>query len=66
MPGFVEVRTKTEAVGVAHEPAVNRSVDLDCTIGIFGINRAAADVKIERAAGEVRTVDCQTRAAGIG
>ena len=65
MPGFVKVGTEAEAVGVAYEPTIDGCVDLDGAVRIFGINRAAADVEIERAAGEVGAINCQTCAAGI-
>ena len=63
VPGFVEVRTKTEALGVAHEPSIGGSVDLNRAVRIARIDRAAANVKIESAAGEVWTVYCESSAA---
>src|SRR5690349_11430833 len=65
VPGFVEVGTKTEAFGVAHKPAIRRRVDLNRAVRVARVDGAAANVEIERAAGEVWTVDCKSGAACV-
>src|SRR5690349_17918337 len=65
MPRLVEVRTEAEALGVAHQPAISRSVDLNRAIRVFRVHRIAANVEIQRATGEVWTVNCESRGAGI-
>src|SRR2546426_11416026 len=65
MPWLIKIRTKAKAFSIAHQPLVNRRLDLNGTIRIPGIDRVTADVKVQRAAGEVRTVNGKAGAAGI-
>jgi hypothetical protein len=65
MPGLIKVRT-ARIVGVANQPLVDRCVDLKSAIGVFGVDRISADIKVEGATGEVRAVYCETSAAGVG
>src|SRR6185369_2051873 len=65
VPGFVEVRTKTEAFGIAHEPAIGGRVDLNRAICIPRVDGTPAHVEIESTTGKVRTVDCESSAARI-
>ena len=44
VPGFVEVRTKTKALGIMDQPSICGSVDLDRAIRVFGIDGTAPDV----------------------
>lgn len=66
MPGFVEVRPEAEPFSIANQPFVDGCLDLKGAIRVFGVDRISADIKIERATGKVRTVDCQTSAASVG
>src|SRR5262245_2272287 len=66
MPGFVEVRIETEALGVHHQPLIDLRVDLYRAIPVVSADRFAADVKVQRATGEMRAVDCQAGAPRSG
>jgi hypothetical protein len=65
MPGLVKVRTKAEAPGVFDKPAIDWSVDLEGAIRVVRIDWTAPYIKIQSAAGEVWTVNCEARAACI-
>ncbi len=65
MPGLVEVWAEAEALGVFHQPFVGRCVDLNRAVGIFRVNRIAADVDVQRAAGEMRAVYSESGATGV-
>jgi len=66
MPGFIEIRAKTESFGVANQPLVDRCVDLKRAICVPGVDRISTDVKVQSATGKVRAVNGETSAAGVG
>ena len=67
VPRFIKVRTKTEALGILNKPSIGWTVDLDRAIGIFCIDRIAANVEVQSAARKVWTVvDCKSCAACVG
>ena len=67
VPGFVEVRTKPEALGVLNEPSISWCVYLDRAVGVFRIDGIATDIEVQSATSKVWTVvDRKTCAAGVG
>ena len=65
MPRLVKVRTKAEALSIAYEPLVNRSLDLKSPIGVLRINRLTTYIQVQRSAGKVRTVHRKARASRV-
>src|SRR6185503_5716998 len=65
VPRLVKVRSKTEALCITDQPTIRRRVDLDRTVRIVCIHRAAADVNVQRATSEVWTIDCESSSARI-
>src|ERR1051326_7593127 len=66
VPRLVVVRPEAELVGVADEPAVGRRLNLYGAVRVLRLDGFAADVEVERAAREVRAVDGESGASGVG
>src|SRR5205823_11420924 len=66
MPGFVEIRMKPEPFGILHQPLINSRAGLKRTIVIARARWLATDIQIQRAPGEMGTVNRQSRAASAG
>src|SRR5437868_11061049 len=65
VPRLVVIRTEAELVCVLDEPAVGVRLNLNRAVRVLRLHRLAADVEVERAPGEVRAVDGQSRAARV-
>ena len=51
VPRLVEVRLEAEMSGVLHKPAIDMRPGLKGAILIFGVNRLATNVEVERPPG---------------
>src|SRR5437667_2873245 len=65
MPRLVKIRPKAEMCSVAHQPLIGGRLYLNGSVRILRINGVTANIQIQCAAGEVRTIHSETSAAGI-
>src|SRR5215510_9514233 len=66
MPRLIEVWPEAEAVSVSHQPLVNWCIHLDRAVGVLRVDRITADIQIQSATSEMRTVQGKAGAAGVG
>jgi hypothetical protein len=66
VPRLVKIWIESKFGSVTNQPAIDYAINLELSVPVCGTDRLSTDIKVECAAGEVRTVDGKSGAAGVG
>src|ERR1700754_4993550 len=66
VPRLVKVRAKAELRSISHQPAISFGLGLQGAVFVFGADRFATDVDVQRPPGEMRAVDGKPGPPAVG